>query len=250
METTEGNRLRRIGALGILLFLPFLLSGATGNRFVFAQLERPGRWDPYPDVWGWGAVFLRQTTRLDPVDERRVLRLSDDALFESPFLVVAGRGGLEISETDLARLRDYLAAGGLVFLDDTEASSSSPFSRSVRDLSNLLFPGARWRPVPLDHALYRSFFLLHSGAGRRRVDPGLQGLWLADRLVMVWSSNDLLGALARDRVGQPLFDCEPGGEGQREESARLFVNLVMFSVTGTYKTDAVHQPFLEKKRAR
>ncbi|MBL0057618.1 MAG: DUF4159 domain-containing protein [Elusimicrobia bacterium] len=242
--------MKRMGILGAIFLIPFLLCGATGNRFVFAQLERPGRWDPYPEVWGWGAVFLRQTTRLDPVDERRVLRLSDDALFESPFLVVAGRGGLDFSEPDLARIRDYLAAGGLVFFDDTEASSSSPFSRSVRDLPDRLFSGARWRPVPLDHALYRSFFLLRSGAGRRRVDPGLQGLWLADRLVMVWSSNDLLGAVARDRVGQPLFSCEPGGEGQREESARLFVNLVMFSVTGTYKTDAVHQPFLEKKRVR
>lgn len=233
--------------LALFLCVPLLLSAANADRFVFAQLERPGRWDPYPDVWAWGAVFLRQTTRLDPVMERRIFRVSDDALFESPFVAAAGRGELSFSETELNRLRDYLSAGGFLFLDDTEASAVSPFSRTARVLPDRLFAGARWRPVPHDHALYRSFFLLRSASGRKRVDPSLQGLWLADRLVAVWSSNDLLGALARDRRGQPLLPCEPGGESQREESARLFVNIVMFSVTGTYKTDAVHQPFIEKK---
>lgn len=233
--------------LTVLIFVPQLTRSASADRFVFAQLERPGRWDPYPDVWGWGSLFLRQTTRLDPVLERRILRVSDDALFESPFVVAAGRGELSFSETELNRFRDYLSAGGFLFLDDTEASASSPFSRTARGLPDRLFAGAHWRPIPHDHALFRSFFLLRSAAGRKRVDQNLQGLWLADRLVAVWSSNDLLGALARDRRGQPLLPCEPGGESQREESARLFVNIVMFSVTGTYKTDAVHQPFIEKK---
>ncbi len=236
--------------LAVLIFVPQGTRSASGDRFVFAQLERPGRWDPYPEVWAWGALFLRQTTRLDPVMERRILRVSDAAFFESPFVVAAGRGDLIFSEPDLIRLRDYLSAGGFLFLDDTEASVSSPFSRSARGLPDRLFAGAHWRPVPLDHALYRSFFLLRGASGRKRVDPRLQGLWQADRLVAVWSLNDLLGALARDRRGLPLFPCEPGGESQREESVRLFVNIVMFSVTGTYKTDAVHQPFIEKKLVR
>lgn len=245
------NRFWRPAIFYVLFIIsPQFLSGASGDRFVFAQLERPGRWDPYPEVWGWGAIFLRQTTRLDPVTERRILRVSDDALFESPFVVAAGRGELSFSESDLTRLRDYLSAGGFLFLDDTEASASSPFSRTARILPDRLYAGAHWRPIPHDHALYRSFFLLRSAAGRKRVDQNLQGLWLADRLVAVWSSNDLLGALARDRLGHPLAPCEPGGETQREESARLFVNIVMFSVTGTYKTDAVHQPFIERKLGR
>ncbi len=242
---------RRFTVFCLPFFLcPVYLRASSSDRFVFAQLERPGRWDPYPDVWEWGAIFLRQTTRLTPVTERRTLRVSDDVLFESPFVVATGRGDLGFSETDLHRLRDYLSSGGFLFLDDTEASVSSPFSLSARALPDRLFAGAHWRPLPLDHALYRSFFLLRSASGRKRVDPSLQGLWQADRLVAVWSSNDLLGALARDRLGHPLFPCEPGGESQREESARLFVNILLFSVTGTYKTDAVHQPFIEKKLGR
>jgi hypothetical protein len=255
LETILLIRRRKSGPLqkivcALFVCLPVFSEAASRDRFVFAQVQRGGRWDPYPEVWGWGAVFLRQTTRLEPVAERRVVSLSDDLIFESPFLVAAGRGELGFTEEDIVRLRDYLSAGGFLFLDDTEASASSPFSRSARELAGRLLPNAYWRPVPFDHALFRSFFLLRSAAGRKRVDQNLQGLWMADRLVAVWSANDLLGALVRDRSGNPFYPCEPGGESQREASARLFVNIVMFSVTGTYKTDAVHQPFLEQKLVR
>ena len=233
--------------LFLLLFASVALAAGPGNRLVWTQIEWNGAWDPYPDLWGWASVFVRQTTRMDPWPERRTIPLSDERLFESPFVVVAGRGSFTLTEEDAGRMRDYLSAGGLLFFDDSEAAGASAFSRSVRDLPDRLFPGTRWRPIPRDHALYRSFFLLQGAAGRRRVDTELQGFWLEDRLVLIWSANDLLGALARDRLGQPLFSCDPGGEIQRQDSEKLFINILLFAVTGTYKTDAVHQPFLEKK---
>lgn len=223
------------------------LNAADADKFVFAQLDRPGRWDPYPDFWEWSERTLRQLTRLEPDPRRRVVRLQDPALFESPFVVIGGRGALIFSPDELERMRRYLSAGGFFFFDDADGSLGSAFSRSVRDLPNGLFPGNRWRPIPSDHALHRAFFLTQGAAGRKRANPDFQGLWLADRLVAVWCANDLMGALTRDKKGDPLLPCSPGGETQREWSLRQWVNIVVFSVTGTYKTDAVHQPFLEKK---
>ena len=40
---------------------------------------------------------------------------------------------------------------------------------------------------------------------------------------------------------------EPGGEAQRWESIKLTLNVIYFSLTGTYKKDAIHQPFIEMK---
>ncbi len=227
-----------------------VLRAAESDRFVFAQLERTGRWDPYPEFWERNAIVLRNLTRLDPEPERRVVGLNGPTLFESPFVVVGGRGAIEFSEDEAEIVRRYLSAGGFMFFDDAEASLESAFSRSVRRLPERLFPASRWRPIPADHALHRAFFLTQGSAGRKRVDPDLQGLWLADRLVAVWCANDLMGALARDRKGDPLLPCFPGGETQREWSLRQWVNIVVFSVTGTYKTDAVHQPFIERKVQR
>jgi len=59
----------------------------------------------------------------------------------------------------------------------------------------------------------------------------------------------VLGAWARDALGHPLKACVPGGEAQRELARRLSLNLLMYSMTGSYKADAVHQAaILEKLR--
>jgi len=230
-----------------LFVLSSFVLAAPANRFVWTQIRWDGAWNPYPTVWPWATEFIARNTRLNPWPDPRWIPFSDDALFESPMVVLAGRGSLSLTVEDENRLRQYLSVGGFVFLDDSEATGTTVFHRSVQDLPNQLFPGGRWIPVPRDHALYRSFFMVQGASGRRRVSTELNGFWLADRLVMVWSSNDLLGALAKTAEGSPLFEVEPGGESQRRESEKLFLNIVMFSVTGTYKTDAVHQPFLEKK---
>ncbi len=96
------------------------LNAADADNFVFAQLDRPGRWDPYPDFWEWSERTLRQLTRLEPDPRRRVVRLQDPALFESPFVVIGGRGPLIFSPDELERMRRYLSAGGFFFFDDAD----------------------------------------------------------------------------------------------------------------------------------
>ena len=50
------------------------------------------------------------------------------------------------------------------------------------------------------------------------------------------------GAWAVDRSGRPLYPVVPGGEPQREQAYRFGVNLVMYALTGNYKSDQVHVP--------
>lgn len=219
----------------------------AGNRLVFAQVRHAGEWDPHPSVWNALVPSLRANTSLDPTPSRRVVSLEDGSAFDAPFLVLAGRGDPGLSEAALAALRRHLENGGFLLVDDTEASAGGPFDRAVRAWPARLFPGAAWRPVPRGHAFWRSFFLLKSAAGRALRTPDALGLWAGDRLVAVYSGNDLLGAAAVDPVGRPLHACVPGGEPQRVAARKMLINAVMYSVTGTYKTDAVHQPFIEKK---
>ncbi len=52
-----------------------------------------------------------------------------------------------------------------------------------------------------------------------------------------WAVND---------VGQPMFPVGRGiaGERQREMAVRFGVNLLMYAMTGNYKSDQVHVPAL------
>jgi hypothetical protein len=59
---------------------------------------------------------------------------------------------------------------------------------------------------------------------------------------IIIGSNDYASAWAMDANGNPLYATVPGGERQRELSYRVGINIVMYSLTGNYKTDQVHVP--------
>ena len=63
---------------------------------------------------------------------------------------------------------------------------------------------------------------------------------------MVIGGNDWASAWAINRDGQPLYPVGRGyaGDRQREIAFRFGVNLVMYALTGNYKSDQVHVPAL------
>ena len=100
--------------------------------------------------------------------------------------------------------------------------------------------------MPPDHVLTKSFYLLHEFPGRWNsgqvwVEPGEDRVNDGVSTVIV-GGNDWAGAWAIDRKGQPEFAVVPGGERQREMAMRFGVNLVMYVLTGNYKSDQVHVP--------
>ncbi|MIL10235.1 DUF4159 domain-containing protein, partial [Salmonella enterica subsp. enterica] len=58
------------------------------------------------------------------------------------------------------------------------------------------------------------------------------------------TGNDLAGAWAVDRSGEPLLPTVPADPMQRIYALRAGVNIVMYMLTGNYKSDQVHVPAL------
>ena len=137
---------------------------------------------------------------------------------------------------------------GSVLLDDASATRAGGFEHSARQIVSRIVPGAQLGRVPRDHVLYKSFYLLDGPSGRVAATPDLEGLELGGRLAVLYSGNDLVGALARDALGTWEFEVTPGGEMQREKSIRLGVNVAMYALCLDYKEDQVHIPFIMKRR--
>ncbi|MBN9275055.1 MAG: DUF4159 domain-containing protein, partial [Mesorhizobium sp.] len=57
-------------------------------------------------------------------------------------------------------------------------------------------------------------------------------------------ANDFAGAWAIDANGDPLFPTVPPDPDQRIYALRAGVNIVMYMLTGNYKSDQVHVPIL------
>jgi len=238
--------------LFVLLVVPPVFGG-EGNKFVYTQLRYDGAWDPYPHVYESILEMVKSDTNIPFIAARKIVTLADGDLFEYPFMIVEGNAAFKFNSADKNRLKTYIDRGGLIFFDDTLADPESAFKQSLKSLLLELYPDKTLDPLPTDHAVYRSFFLLRSASGRKVHEKQIEGLTIGGltggegRTAILYSSNDLLGAWARDPMGNYAFSCEPGGEAQRWEAFKMTINIIYFSLTGTYKKDAIHQPFLERK---
>ncbi len=159
----------------------------------------------------------------------------------------------------LAKVDAYMKQGGLIIFDtkNDDANPGALLSSGVTTPLSQLLGKLDLPPlqrVPEDHVLTKSFYLLQSFPGRwDNGDPWVEARSdTADatkRAVksdgvssIIVTSNDLAAAWALDDDDRPMFAMVPGGEDQREMSYRVGVNIVMYALTGNYKSDQVHVP--------
>jgi hypothetical protein len=194
-----------------------------------------------PSAWLRLLYEVEQTTSVSTLARVPRLAPEDPALFDHPLAVLVGQDALPVLDEDaVRRLALYLQYGGFLLIDDCSGVVDSAFDRSVRQLCARLFPTRPLAPLPSDHSLYRSFFLLHAPVGRLDHVPYLEGIDLGEVTPVVYCRNDLSGALVRGQDGRNAFPVVPGGELQRREAVKLGINLVLYALTSNYKHDLTH----------
>ncbi|MEL6640970.1 MAG: DUF4159 domain-containing protein, partial [Pseudomonadota bacterium] len=164
-----------------------------------------------------------------------------------------------------AKLNRYLRGGGMILFDTRDADtarfgSASPEGQHLQAIARSLDIPAL-EPIPEDHVLTRTFYLLNQFPGRynsrdvwvEAAPPdavqaeGVPFRNLNDGVTpVVIGGNDWGRAWAVDNFGQRMFPVGRGqtGERQREIAFRFGVNLIMHVLTGNYKSDQVHVPAL------
>ncbi|SIO42080.1 N-terminal double-transmembrane domain-containing protein [Rhodovulum sp. ES.010] len=208
---------------------------------------------------------LTQRTSIEPAEPIAV-NLETDELSLFPFLywpVTAGQP--QPSSEAYAKLNRYLRTGGMILFDTRDADvarfgGGSPEGRRLQRLAQPL-DVPPLEPVPTDHVLTRTFYLLQDFPGRHasrdvwveaapadaEQAEGMPFRDLNDGVTpVVIGGNDWAAAWAVDGQGGAMFPVGRGyaGERQREIAFRFGINLMMHVLTGNYKSDQVHVPAL------
>lgn len=230
---------------------PSRAQAQQGDRFIWTQIQHGETWDPYPDSPGHLMTWLGDVTSVRVSPQRRLITLRDPSLFSSPFVYLAGTSAPPaLQDDELRRLRQFISGGGFLWIEDSGGGPPGSFDRWVRRELARVLPDSDLKPLRADHVLYRTFFLLRGPAGRVRVHGAAEGVDWGGRVAVLYTRDDVLGAWAKDALGKPLRAAVPGGETQRELAKRLSLNVIMYSLTGSYKSDAVHQAaILDKLKA-
>jgi Domain of unknown function (DUF4159)/Aerotolerance regulator N-terminal len=211
-------------------------------------------------------LFLAQRTALEPGDPMGLDPARDELTFFPLIYWPISLKAAKPSAKALERIDTYMKRGGTVLFDTRDAIDAPPGPngenrtpgmvalRSI--LSSLDIP--ELEPVPRDHVLTKTFYLLRDFPGRfnngrlwvealpdENADqsnrPARAGDGVSSILI---TSNDLAGAWAMRPDGQPMLPLVPGEPRQREMAFRAGVNIVMYAMTGNYKADQVHIPAL------
>jgi hypothetical protein len=224
---------------------------AIGERsqFRFARVALPGLPDPRPSALRRLSWEIVRRTSVSTASDPAELRLSDPTLFRYPFLVLSGDRRFALPpEADIVRLRRHITYGGFLLIDSAEGRAGGGFDESVRRLLAQTLPGELPIRIPESHVLWKSFYVLHGAPGRIIASPLLEGVERDRRLAVVYTQNDLGGALARDGFGRWEHEVVPGGDDQREEAFRLAINLVMYALCLDYKTEQAHIDYILRTR--
>lgn len=97
---------------------------ASGGRFGgfggfgAGAFGRPWWAIDYPEAEYHFRQGVRRLTRINIADDSRHLRLTDDALFDYPWLFAQQVGRWSLSDEETAKLREYLLRGGFMVADD------------------------------------------------------------------------------------------------------------------------------------
>jgi Domain of unknown function (DUF4159)/Aerotolerance regulator N-terminal len=213
-------------------------------------------------------LFLAQRTALEPGDPIGLDIAHDELAFYPLIYWPIVPGAARPSDDALKRIDTYMKDGGTVLFDTRDAviappgpggETKSPGMLELRKiLSSLDIP--ELEPVPRDHVLTKTFYLLRDFPGRFNggqlwvealpasdVDdesngrPARGGDGVSSIII---TSNDFAGAWATRSDGQPMLPMVDGQPRQRELAFRAGVNIVMYTLTGNYKADQVHVPAL------
>ncbi|PZO82191.1 MAG: RNA-binding protein [Mesorhizobium amorphae] len=205
--------------------------------------------------------FLLDKTALEPAEPVGVDIASDELAFYPLIYWPVDASAAMPEQAAIARVDAYMREGGTVLFDTRDQftgdlGTGSAANDRLRDiLADLNVPPLE--PVPEDHVLTKSFFILNSFPGRYAgsplwVEAALDAQSSGDRPVrtgdgvspIMITGNDLAGAWAEDASGAPLLPTVPDDPMQRVYAMRAGVNIVMYMLTGNYKSDQVHVPAL------
>ncbi len=131
------------------------------DTFTFVRIK----YDSYGRRGGWDTDFrdsdlnfslrLQQLTSLNVNPEPIVLELTDERLFDYPFIYIIEPGGMVLSEAEVVALRRYLLNGGFLMVDDFWGDEE--YNVLAENLRRV-FPDRLPAEVPLSHEIFHCVY--------------------------------------------------------------------------------------------
>ena len=176
-----------------------LVSGTPARTLAVGRLQYHGNWNPEPGAWPRLALLARAKAQTQ-VNVAAVTTANLNP-HNTPLLDMTGTGRFTFTAAQVAALRKYLNAGGMLFAD--AAGGQQQFTDAFSALTMKLYPKAVLRRLPAKCSIYtgsmpggtaaarvnyRRFYIDENGV---KHTPEFLGIKRAGRWVIVFSPDDV-----------------------------------------------------------
>jgi hypothetical protein len=125
----------------------------TVGRFRVGQVMHNGAWKTRAAAFPMLLNQLNVETGTKVSFDVRDVSLKDSQIFEMPFMYLTGTTDFTLEPEERTNLRQYLAKGGVLFVEAGEGRIS--FDKSFRQELTQLLPGKQLVQIPQGHELFR-----------------------------------------------------------------------------------------------
>lgn len=203
------------------------------NAFFFTRLQyNSGDWNTDQRMPSNVLNSLVEYTTI-PVDvEEKVVPLSSNDIFKSPFCYLSGHKLVEFSEEERSNFERYVKNGGFVFVDDCNHDIDGLFAKSFESQMADIFGTSVLQKIPNDHEIYHCFFSFEEGPPNTSIELNGWGDDLIHDYLKAIMINDRIGVLYSNKD----YGCEWDYDFRNKrwlaiDNTRFAVNIVVYAMT-------------------
>jgi hypothetical protein len=214
----------------LLIFAPAILSAEpVETRFTLGALVLGAKQSAYTVSSDQVLKELRIRTHIDPKDQRAWKWLTEKTIDQSPpflWLIIGNRA--KSSPELIASLQRFVFSGGTVLV---EAERGAQAQFVLENLRKKVFYKRKVSIVQPKELITRTYYILPESTAKL-----MKTVNYADRILWVESSTPILTLI------------KPHYSTTRETAIRTAVNVVLYTLTGSYKDDLTHLKYLMRRK--
>ncbi len=171
------------------------------SKFTFTRLRyRSGDWDTDQRMPSNILNSLVEYTTIPVTLQEKIIDLSSDDIFQSPFCYLSGHKLVQFDAQESANFKKYVQNGGFVFVDDCNHDIDGLFAKSFETQMSSLFGAQALKKISAKHQLYNCFFTFEKGPpttsfelngwGDDLVHEYLKAIEINGRIAVLYSNKD------------------------------------------------------------
>ncbi|SCY12532.1 protein of unknown function [Flavobacterium caeni] len=204
-----------------LLLLLLIAFNAQAQEIALLKYHGGGDWYANPTSLPNLIKFCNQNIQTRIKAKPATVEPSSPDLLSYPYVHMTGHGNVVFSDADVVNLRQYLAAGGFLHIDDNYG-----MDQYIRKEIKKIFPGNDLVELPSTHAIFQKpnpfpagLPKIHEHDGKR---PQAFGIFVEGRLVLLYTYETDLG----DGWEDPEVNNDPAEV--RQKALKMGANIIAY----------------------